>query len=151
MLGPGTVRRLGLGIGIVLWAGGCGTDAVGVAECRSIEQARCSAAVSCGFPAVEECQRFFRDHCLHGVPLGAVETADADACVADIQRLGACATEQGGNTAPNACTDPVPTLSSPESVCAVVRRPELAEACAFLQPTQTAQPTPPLSVDAGGS
>ena len=143
------MRRLGLVLGIVLWAGGCGTDAVGVSECRSIEQARCSAGFACGFLAVEDCQRFFRDHCLHGVALEAVETADADACVADIQRLGVCAREQGGTTAPNACTDPVPTLESPESVCAVVRQPELAQACAFLQPIPSAQPTPPVNADAG--
>ena len=51
----------------------CSTGAVAVDECRDIQYARCEAALLCGFAEVssfddvDECKRFYRDQCLHGI------------------------------------------------------------------------------------
>lgn len=128
----------------------CGTDAVGVSECREIEQARCAAAAACGFPNVAECQRFYRDHCLHGLS-GVRDILSADGCVADLGRLGRCAAELGATASVSACSEPVATAAGNEAVCDVVRRPELASSCAFLaEPVPEPPPAPPAA-DAGGS
>jgi len=90
---------------------GCGTDAVGVDACRSIEQARCQKAPSC--PAlgittsqgVEECAQFARDRCLHGIAVADPGAAALDACVKAI---------------------------AADTNCSVVASPETAPACAFL-------------------
>ncbi len=133
----------------------CGTDAVGISECREIERARCTAAEGCGYPAVAECRRYYRDHCLHGVPIEAVNSVALDSCVQEIERAGECALAQGGTTAPSACVEPLRTVSSAASVCDVVRSPELAVACAFLAPgseaTESASPPVVVPTDAGGS
>ncbi len=43
-------------------AGGCGTDAIGVDDCRRIELARCAAAETCGLISdLGQCQSFYRD------------------------------------------------------------------------------------------
>jgi hypothetical protein len=147
------VRWLGLGLGFLWLTNGCGTDAVGVSECRDLEQARCTAASSCGFPAVSECRRFYRDHCLHGISLETVNDIDVQACVADIERAGSCAADRGQNTIAGDCATPVATTSSRSTVCDVVLRPEIATACAFLGSTPAmpaAAPATPSS-DAGGT
>ena len=158
--GPGTVigtppvRRLVLGACFVWLAGGCGTDAVGVSECREIEDARCAAAVSCGFPDVAQCQRYYRDHCLHGVVVEDVTAVQVDACVAELGRAGRCAAEQA---APDACSEPLGTQVAVAQVCDLVLQPELLTACAFLAAVPEAQATPPpppppapAPADAGG-
>lgn len=141
MLGTPPVRRLALGVCFVWLAGSCGTDAVGVSECREVERARCAAAVSCGYPDVDECQRFYRDHCLHGVALDSVNTVDVQNCVLQLESAGRCAAAQPGS-APSACEVPIPTQSEVANVCDVVLQPELASACAFLStaPAPTPQP-----------
>jgi hypothetical protein len=146
VIGSPPVRRLGIGVCFVWLAGSCGTDAVGIAECREIEQARCAAAASCGFPDVDECERFYRDHCLHGVALEELNQVDVDSCVEEIERAGRCATEAPGST-PAACPEPILTESEVVNVCAVVLQPELASACAFLSPPPA--PAAP-SADFGG-
>jgi hypothetical protein len=143
------VRRLGFGVCFVWLAGSCGTDAVGVSECREVEQARCAAAVNCGFADVEECQRFYRDHCLHGVAIEEVNQVEVDSCVATLENAGRCAAEQP-DSAPAACAVPIPTQSEVAKVCDVVLAPELASACAFLRPAPaTAAPAAPAA--AGGA
>ena len=142
------MRRLGLGICFVWLAGSCGTDAVGVSECREIEDARCAAAASCGFPDVEECQRFYRDHCLHGVAVEDVSAVQVDACVAELERAGRCAAEQ---VAPDACSEPLRMEVAAAQVCDLVLQPEQLTACAFLAATAPAQPEPAApAADAGG-
>jgi hypothetical protein len=138
MLGTPPVRRLALGLALVWLAGSCGTDAVGVSECREVERARCAAAVNCGYPDVDECQRFYRDHCLHGVPLDSVNTIDIQNCVLQIESAGRCAAEQPGS-APSACEVPILTQSEVGNVCDVVLQPQLASACAFLSPAPASQ------------
>lgn len=112
----------------------CGTDAVGVADCRAIESARCQAAAPCGFPDVEQCRRYARDHCLHGLAAEAPSPADVDACVQEIDAAGQCAGSLGPDTPPEACAPPLATDGSAASVCDVISRPERATACALLLP-----------------
>lgn len=143
------VRRVGLGW--VLLIGGCGTDAVGTTECREIEQARCAAAPACGYPDVAECQRYYRDHCLHGVPLESVSAVEVDSCVSDIERAGRCASGAGPQTAPGACPEPIGLAGAAPSICDVVRTPQLASSCAFLGAAPAVPPVPTTAADAGGS
>lgn len=130
----------------------CGTDAVGVAECRALEHERCEAAVSCGYPDVAECERFERDQCLHGVPLATISVTDLDACARDIQRAGRCAAVQGPGTAASACAEPVAT-QPPSTACELILSPERAASCAFLNPTPEPvvppAPNAPAAPDAG--
>jgi hypothetical protein len=121
---------------------GCGTDAVGVAECRAFESVRCQAAAACGFPNVDECQRFERDHCLHGVALDSVSAIEFDTCTQEIARAGGCAAAQGADTAADACSDAVSTAMPPPTACQVVLSPELASACAFLASGTAVAPAP---------
>ncbi len=85
---------------------GCNTGAVGVSECREIERARCRAAAACGtVEDAEECQRFYRDHCLHGIAAPEVPTESAGrACVTAIEEAGQCA-EEDPTMSRQACTD----------------------------------------------
>lgn len=121
-----------------LAAVGCGTDAVGVAECRAFERVRCQAAASCGYPDVAECERFERDHCLHGVDLESISAIELDACAQDVARAGRCAAGQGPNAAVSACSEPVVTESAPRTACEVVLSPEFASSCVFLDPGASA-------------
>ena len=122
---------LGL-LGVTASLAGCGTDAVGVSECRAIERARCDAAVACGYPDAAECRRLQRDQCLHGVAAEDVSTAQADACVRDIERAGACAAARGPDIAISACMPPITADVPSRSACELVQSPELAPSCAFL-------------------
>jgi hypothetical protein len=157
MLGPAPVRRLGLGFGLLYLVAGCGTKAEGISECREIEQARCSAATACGFAQVDDCRRYYRDHCLHGLAIEAISQAQVDACAQELDRAGRCAVAQGGATLASACSEPVATATAASSTCDVVQRPETALACAFLAPPPLPVPPAPAAappaplVDAGGS
>ena len=116
----------------------CGTDAVGVEACRTIETARCEAATACGFTAekVESCTLFYRDQCLHGVEsadAGVPATEVIDACVAAINATAACA--KAGAAKIDGCagaaliTGAEPTLAP----CVVLQeKVELLAACAFV-------------------
>jgi hypothetical protein len=150
VLVPGSVHswRFWLGLGATV-ALGCGTDAVGVGDCRELERARCAAGPACGFPDVEACERYERDHCLHGLPLESISAGQIDACVLDIQRAGQCAASEGPATAANACATPV-ALVAVATACDVVRSPERAQSCSFLGPSAGPVPPPVLpSPDAG--
>lgn len=122
---------------------GCGTDAVGIGDCRELERARCAAGPACGFPDVEACVRYERDHCLHGVPLESISAGQIDACVLDVQRAGECAAGQGPATPADACAVPV-ALVAAATACDVVRSPERAASCSFLAPSagSVAAPAP---------
>lgn len=145
------MRRLVLGGCFVWLAGSCGTDAAGVSECRELEDARCAAAASCGFPDVAQCQRYYRDHCLHGVAVEDVSAIQVDACVAELERAGRCAAEQA---APDTCSEPLRTQVAVAQVCDLVLQPELLTSCAFLaaEPAEPTEPAPPVApaADAGG-
>lgn len=121
----------------VLAGPGCGTDAVGIDDCRDIERARCEAAAHCGLiDDVEECQRFYRDHCLHGLSVESPGAIAVERCVVVIQRAGECARDHGGVDAPlSECDGRVSdeTVDAREA-CDLVLYPERAAECRFLTP-----------------
>jgi hypothetical protein len=126
-------------VGLVLTlAGGCGKDAVGIDTCRDIEYARCEAAPSCPklfrVSDVEQCKRFYRDQCLHG--LAASDEPGAPkvrACVEAIRQAGRCA-EQDKSLAE--CGSLLEESTSAKNACDLVGSPEKLDACAFLEPDQ---------------
>ena len=119
-------------------ATGCGTDAQGVDECRDIEQARCTAAKNCGLISdVPACQRFYRDQCLHGLPVASPGSVKVQECVATIRAAGVCATQSdGADTLLQECESAV-TASAPgvRTACGLVKEPEKAVECSFLTPS----------------
>jgi hypothetical protein len=128
---------------LFLLAPGCGSDAVGVEDCRKIEQARCDAGAACGrVKDVEACRRFYRDHCLHGLPLeSSPGTIPVKACTDAIQAAAACARQGGPGVSSIDCPG-VGTTRLPLA-CDVVGQPEATEPCRFLVPS-----TPPITIDA---
>jgi hypothetical protein len=135
--------------GLVLTvAYGCGTDAVGVEDCRQIEQARCDAGAACGLVKdLDACKRFYRDHCLHGL---AIEDSPGPtrvkACVTALTAAAECARINGPEAPIATCGDQIGRIgvTALASVCEVVSRPEQTEPCRFLVPD-----TPPPTFDAG--
>ena len=78
---------------VLISASSCGTDAVGVDDCRKIEDARCEAAAHCpGDLQVEDvdaCKRYYRDHCLHGLAVDHTPGAPVVShCVSAIEAAG---------------------------------------------------------------
>jgi hypothetical protein len=145
------VRHIWFAVAGLAAATGCGTDAVGVSECRAFERVRCQAAASCGYPDVAACERFERDHCLHGVDLESINSIELDACALDVERAGRCAAGQGPDTEASACSEPVVTVSAPRTACAIVLSPELASSCVFLVPGASAlAPSPPMTLAPDG-
>jgi hypothetical protein len=119
-----------------LTGAGCGTDAVGIEACRDIETARCEAAQYCGrIEDVKECQRFYRDHCLHGLAEGVEAPADdvVAECVATIQKAGECAKGDKFATL-DECSPPVTAgdVRGLRFACQIVLFPEWAAECSFL-------------------
>lgn len=105
---------------------GCGTDAAGVEACRSIESARCRAAVACGIvDDAAACERFYRDHCLHGLRGDTPSDREVARCVQTIETAGECAAsgDDAGDCAGS---------------CDIVDAPERAIACVFLDPDSEA-------------
>lgn len=118
----------------------CDTGAVNIEDCRRIEYARCDAAEQCGqIPDAEECRLFYRDHCLHGLPLtpDGVVPAQVQRCADTIEAAGDCALSDGEETLAGDCSDPVTArdLTARSAVCDIVLTPEThAAECAFLSP-----------------
>jgi hypothetical protein len=139
---------------LVVHASGCGTDAVGVDECRDIEYARCAAARYCGLidntdSAVDACKRFYRDQCLHGLASGERPGGPkVKDCVAVINTAAQCAKNGQdviGSSDPSQCDlsklrSPLTTLTD---TCDIVRQPEQVQACEFLaEPVQVPDASP---------
>jgi len=115
---------------VILAPTSCGTNAKGIEDCRSIELARCEASSPCGvIQDVGECQRFYRDHCLHGLAVSPPGGDVVNACVEAIRAAGACAASVDGID----CVPPSP--STPEAACNAVQHPEKLNACSFLRTT----------------
>ena len=127
---------------VTIMAAGCGTDAKGVDDCRDIEEARCSADKNCGVVMnVTQCQNFYRDQCLHGLPVSPPGSAAIKACVATIHAAGLCALE-GMDTAPSDCSAGNPSgMTSAQTTCEIVSNPEKTAECAFLMPNMDAGTT----------
>jgi hypothetical protein len=88
---------------------------------------------------VDECQRFYRNQCLHGF---ATDTSpgpgQVTACVKIIQTAGSCAAQNSPETALAACGDGALASETDPAlvdVCRVVERPELTAECSFLSGT----------------
>lgn len=116
----------GLGLLLAQLSASCGAGAEGVDDCRSIESARCTAAVHCPDSGVDDaraCKRFYHDQCLHGLAVKSPGPVVVEACVADIQRAQACAEDA---TSCDSGTDP-------DSACAGILSPETLAGCAFLR------------------
>jgi hypothetical protein len=134
---PRALRNLGLSstaalAGALLLNPGCGTPAVGIDDCRDIEQARCDAAAACHTVTdVAACKRFYRDQCLHGLPAAPPPRETVDECVAAIQNLTLCV-KVGGTKVDLADCDPQVPAQNATLACEVVRAPERAYACSFL-------------------
>ncbi len=120
---------------LLLEASGCGTDAVGVDECRDIEKARCEAGAFCGLVEdVDACKRFYRDQCLHGLATGERPGKPVvDDCVKAIERAGSCA-QKGIKDLADCPGDPpaVTEATLLTKVCDVVKKPEQILECDFL-------------------
>jgi hypothetical protein len=114
-------------------ASGCSTGAVGVDDCRDIQQARCRAAKACGLLSdVDACERYYKGHCLHGLATTPPSGASVASCVDVIEKAGRCAEVDPGSELSDckeSVTDSRPGLYL---ACDVVEHPELATECAFL-------------------
>ncbi|HET7542327.1 MAG TPA: hypothetical protein VFK05_20805 [Polyangiaceae bacterium] len=118
-------------------ATGCGTEAQGINECRQIEQARCEAAHSCGLISdVAACQRYYRDQCLHGLPVSPPTSTQLKECVATIQAAGVCATqaEDPNKALLRECDPRVTQGALVLTACGLVQEPEKSVECSFLSP-----------------
>ncbi|HYQ29243.1 MAG TPA: hypothetical protein VER04_18555 [Polyangiaceae bacterium] len=118
-------------------AAGCGTEAQGVDDCREIEQTRCAAAKNCGIVSdVEACQRYYRDQCLHGLPVPPPGSGHLKACVDVIRAAGVCAQSGGVDTELGDCDDLALSNNASElkTACDLVREPEKTQECSFLTP-----------------
>ena len=131
-----------------MFPAGCGTDAVGVEDCRDIEQARCEAGAACGLVSdVDACKRFYRDHCLHGLALEeAPPKATIKRCAQTIQEIGACVKQLGPAAAFSDCH--LDVLASSNKACELVSAPEKTSSCAFLVP-DLPPPVPDSGSEAG--
>lgn len=122
-------RVLSIGFLLATFASAsCGTSAEGIDDCRKIERARCVASDACGtIDDTASCERFYRDHCLHGL---AVEPPGADAvaaCVEAIRAAGACAALRDDEE----CEPPF----TRRTACEAVKQPQTLAECAFLDPS----------------
>lgn len=133
---------------LVMSATGCGSNAVGIDKCRSIEDARCEAGASCGLVEdVEQCKLYYRDQCLHGLAHGDTSNTHVEACVKTIQLAGNCAKKNGTNAKLSSCATP-PSLQPNGLVtaCDIVQTPQQTGECAFLA---AVPPEAGASTDAG--
>jgi hypothetical protein len=150
------LRQLGLGATAALaWLlalnPGCGTAAVGIDDCRDIEQARCEAAAACHTVTdVAECKRFYRDQCLHGLPATAPSRESVDDCVNALHDITLCV-KAGGTKAELADCDPAVPAQDARLACEVVKAPERAYACSFLAGEPVSAPAAGGQGGQGGS
>jgi hypothetical protein len=121
--------------------GACATGAIGIRECREIETLRCQAAAECNIvPDVPACQRYVRDHCLHGIVAATVPSqSEQDACLAFISDANTCAVDDPamlakdcGEFDEDALTRANSEVRPARSVCDVISRPWDFIPCDFL-------------------
>ena len=110
---------LALALGLAPIVGACGSSAVGVGACKSIEEARCNQVPNCPNvqvspplwyttgSAVDACIRYYDTACLHGLSVGTnPSSSEVSLCVDAINGNG----------------------------CNVVASPQVDPACAWLVP-----------------
>jgi hypothetical protein len=147
-LGPLLLCLVGSGASQVA----CGTSAVGVEDCRSIERARCQAARPCNFGIdsnsdEEVCLRFARDNCLHGMLVQAPTAGSVTKCVNAINGAGTCATKK--KDTPGVDCAAVALTSGSATVCELIENPEQIPACEFLTDQPKPEPTATPPKDSG--
>src|SRR5690606_54140 len=124
----------------------CENRAIAISSCRDIEYARCQAGTSCGLieeEDVDECIRFYRDQCLHGINgPRAPSKSDENECVAAIEAAGECASTNPNPSMKN-CWTRGPgaggaSSSSPSgtSVCDFISEPWDDAVCEVLLPAE---------------
>lgn len=114
-------------------ASGCGTNAIGVDDCRDIQQARCRAGKACGIvDDVPACERYYRDHCLHGLAISPPAGTSVAACVDVIEAAGRCAEADPEIDLRDCDPEVTSRKQSLTLACDVVRHPERANECSFL-------------------
>lgn len=123
-------------VGLFLFActvlSACSTKAVAVQECREIESARCEASVPCGIveeDGVEECQRFYRDQCLHGIAGPKAPTGDELKVCIELIETAQEAAEASMNLGGQSQED------SHALACEIISRPWDLPQCAFVLPS----------------
>lgn len=115
---------------------GCANDGYGIDACRQIEAERCRWVVACNIGVgvrrdnesspVDDCVRFYRDECLHGMTYLTQDPSDTD--------VGKCTTAIHNATS-----------------CDIVRHPENDPACSWLKPSADAgEASTETSTDASG-
>lgn len=126
-----TLLSAAISFGLV--SAGCGTTAIGIDECRDIEQARCRAAKSCGLiDDADACERYYRGHCLHGLPAKLQSGDSVASCIEVIEAAGRCA-EPDPTVELADCSEPVATSKQGfTKACDVVVHPERTPECVFL-------------------
>jgi hypothetical protein len=129
----------------------CGTNALGVEDCRSIERARCQAARPCSFGIdsnsdEEVCLRFARDNCLHGMLVQAPTAGSVTRCVNAIDGAGACAAKK---TPVSDCAAVGAVTATSVTVCGLIENPEQIPDCEFLTDQPPEPPPPPPPQDSG--
>jgi len=113
----------------------CATKTVGVEECRQVEDARCEAAPNCpdqfDVTDVEQCKLFYRDHCMHGLPVDTPPTGSVlKHCVDAIHDLSKCAATQDGSAALLVnCLGVETTNPKITKVCKLLAAPESISVC----------------------
>ncbi len=115
----------------------CSTDAVGVEDCRKIEEARCAAAATCqglfGKLNVTDCERFYRDQCLHGLAASSSPGRLAvQRCVEAIGRAAECSQELGEDASIGDCSELENQDEELVTVCQLIEHPEAMRDCDFL-------------------
>jgi hypothetical protein len=148
------LKFVGLALAGVWLMQGCGTGADGVSQCRTIEAARCRAAVACELVAdLDLCLRYTRDHCLHGTATGGTPPpGDVRDCVEMLERAGSCAAdskEMDAEDCPRITL--IPGLTATTDVCDVIQEPELTTDCSFLMPVEVEEEEPPPAPEDAGS
>lgn len=87
------------------------------------------------------CQRFFRDHCLHGVALDEEPgNVPVERCVDALELARECAEKHGPDRAPTACQQEFFKDADAENICEIVEEPERTPQCAFLVPAEPEKP-----------
>jgi hypothetical protein len=118
---------------------GCDTGAVGIDDCRDIEQARCRVGKPCGIAKdVDACERYYRDHCLHGLAMAPPASASVAACIEVIQVAGECAKADPETPLADCGGGRIATALGLDTACDVVLHPERAAECSFLTDTPPA-------------
>lgn len=88
---------------------------------------------------VADCQRFYRDQCLHGLPVSSPGTNRVRECVATIVAAGQCASQaEGADTPLSECQGVTRGAAGVDTACGIVKEPEKAEECSFLTPNAEA-------------